>query len=389
MGIPVSVGWSVVAAAGVGSFFLARNVLPTTAENLSLRMRVGLAVLAVALFLGSILAHEFGHALTARRHGISTTSVKLWIFGGVAALTSSARTPGAEFQIALAGPATNAVLAAIFGGSAALSSRIGFPPATFLLTGLAVLNAMLAVTNLFPAAPLDGGRILTAAIWRRTDRPEWARLVSARCGIVLSGAVLGFGLVEVFRLDRLSGIYTLGIGLFLGVAARADLSTAVIRGRLTDVKVGDVLTPYPDAIHDSLTLNQLLSIRPSTSTNVSLPVQRWSHQTIGYLSTAVTQTMSDADRTWTTVGQLMTPPELVPTAWTSEPLLHALERHGTAPSQMLGIDPKSGLVVGTATPDQFNHFLLPPGFWGGKPRRIAPLRLRTGTFPVPARLQRS
>ncbi len=389
MGIPVSVGWSVVAAAGVGAFLLARNVLPTTADDLSLKMRVALAVLAVALFLGSILAHEFGHALTARRHGISTTSVKLWIFGGVAALTSSARSPRAEFQIAVAGPATNAILAGIFGGSAAVSSRIGFPPTTFLLTALAVLNAMLAITNLFPAAPLDGGRILTAAIWRRTGRPEWARLVSARCGIVLSGAVLAFGVVEVFRLDRLSGIYTFAIGLFLGVAARADLSTAVIRGRLTNVQVGDVLTPYPDAIHDSLTLNQLLRMRPSTTANVSLPVQRWSHQTIGYLSTAVAQSMSDADRTWTTVGQLMTPPELVPTAWTSEPLLHALERHGTAPSQLLGIDPKSGLVVGTATPDQFRHFLLPPGFWGGEPRRIAPLRTRAGTFPVPARLQRS
>ncbi len=393
-GIPVTVSWTVVGAAALGSILLARNLLPAVDADISLTRRLLLAAGAITLFLGSILAHEFGHALTARRHGISTSSIKLWIFGGVAALSSPARSPKAEFQIAAAGPMVNGMLAVAFGGLTAIVSRSGGPDAITLIgTGLTVLNALLAITNLLPAAPLDGGRVLTALLWARTGRPEWARLISARCGLVLSAAATTFGLVELLIWERASGLYTLAIAMFLGTAARSDVVTAAIRGRLAAVNVGEVLTTHPTAVADGVTLTQLARLRPLGSAQVSLPVQRWQHQTIGYFSTAQIEQIPPEQRSWTTVSQIMTVPEMVPSAWTTEPLLTALERHGTESPQILGIDPTSGRVVGTATPDQFRALMARPTFWGNDraqrlpvppppPPTLRPKAILAGTIPA-------
>lgn len=361
LGIPVRASWSVVVAGVAGAIVLATGVLPRIDDELSLRSRLLVAGAGVVLFLLSVLAHEFGHALTAQRHGIATSSIRLWIFGGVAALSEPARTPAAEFQIAVAGPAVNAVLAAGFGMLGGVARWTGLPDAiAFGLTGLALLNVLLVVTNLIPAAPLDGGRVLTSVIWARTGRPEWARLQSGRSGMVLAAAVAAFGCWELFQWNRISGLYTAAIGLFLGVAARNEVVTAAIRQRLAGTTVGEVLLPHPGSIPDRMLLADV-ALGPSAE---SLPVHRWTPEPIGYLSTAVIHAMPPHLRAWTTAGSVMLRPEMVPRAWTTEPLLAALERHGTEPSQLLGVDPASGRVVGTATPDQFRHLMARPNLWG-------------------------
>jgi Zn-dependent protease len=355
--------WSVVAVGLVGSWLLATDVFPRIDEDLSLRSRLMLAGGGVVFFLGSILAHEFGHALVARRHQIQTSSIRLWIFGGVAALSSPARTPSAEFQIAIAGPGTNAVLASLFMGIAALGRQLGAPEAILIVAvGLAILNLLLTVTNLVPAAPLDGGKVLASILWARTGRPEWARLISARSGLVAGLVVISYGLYELFLLDRISGFYTGSIGVFIFFAARADVVSASIRSRLAKTTVREILWHYPPAVHDSASLIDLeRHLGPEA---VSVPVQRWEHQTIGYLSTAVLSDIPTAHHSWTSVGQVMTPTEFVPAAWTSESLLAALERIGPEPVQMVGIDPETGAVVGTATPRQFAHLMRQPRLWG-------------------------
>ncbi len=367
-GIPVRMSWSVLAVSVVGSWLLATNALPRIDDTLLLRWRLVLALAGVLFFLGSILAHEFGHALVARRHNISTSSIRLWIFGGVAALSSSAKSPKAEFQIAIAGPATNAVLAGLFFGTEWATTQLGAPETVGMVAaGLGILNVLLTVTNMIPAAPLDGGRVLSSILWARTGRPEWARLISARIGIVTGGLVVTYGLYEVLIQDRVAGFYTAVIGAFIALAARADVVTASIRGRLASTSVADVLWPFPNAIHDSLSLNDVaVALGPDSR---SVPVQRWANETIGYLPTQVVSNFSATDRAWTKVSDVMTPVEMVPSAWTSESLLDALERHGTEPDQMLGIDPDRGTVVGTATPSQFRHLLVAPRIWGGVPDR--------------------
>jgi hypothetical protein len=288
----------------------------------------------------------------------------LWIFGGVAALSRPAGTPGAEFQIAVAGPGINAALAAIFLGVAALGRRLGAPEEmATVAAGLAILNLLLTVTNLIPAAPLDGGKVLSSILWARTGRPEWARLISARIGLIVGLLVIAYGLSELIVWDRISGVYTGAIGAFILLAARADVVSASIRSRLAGTTVQDVLWHFPPAVHDSVSLSDLQ--RNFGSEIVSVPVQRWANQTIGYLSTSALDAIPTDHHSWTSAGQVMTPTEFVPAAWTSESLLVALERIGPAPDQILGVDPETGSVVGTATPTQFAHLMSQPRLWGG------------------------
>ncbi|MFW2380113.1 MAG: site-2 protease family protein [Acidimicrobiales bacterium] len=363
-GIPVTVSWSVVAVAVVGSWLLATDVFPRIDSELLLRWRLALAAGGVVFFLASILAHEFGHALVARRHQIHTSSIRLWIFGGVAALSSPARSPRAEFQIAIAGPGANAALAAAFLGIAELARQLGAPQGVpVVATGLAILNILLTVTNLIPAAPLDGGKVLSSILWARTGRAEWARLISARSGLIGGALVIVYGLVELIVWDRVTGFYTAAIGGFIFVAARADVVSASIRGRLAKTSVKEILWHYPPAVHDSASLTDIQ--RHLGPEAVSVPVQRWAHQTIGYLSTSIMGVIPADHHSWTSVGQVMTPTEFMPSAWTSESLLVALERIGPEPDQFLGLDPETGTVVGTATPRQFAHLMRHPRLWGG------------------------
>ena len=151
---------------------LATGQLPAAYPGRSIVAYVIAAIIAALLFLVSLLAHELAHSLVARRNGIEVESIVLWLLGGVAQLRGEAKTPGADFRIAIVGPLTSLVLAIVFGlaaGGVAMLGSAGLPFG--VLVYLAPTNAVLAVFNLIPAAPLDGGRVLRAALWQfRGDR---------------------------------------------------------------------------------------------------------------------------------------------------------------------------------------------------------------------------
>src|SRR3712207_571334 len=149
------------------------------------------AVLAAVAFLASLLAHELAHALVARRNGVEVEGITLWLLGGVARLKGAARSPGAEFRIAGVGPLTSLVLGFVF-LAAAMLARLADADALLVevLDYLAGINMVLALFNLVPAAPLDGGRLLRALLWRRRGDP-WSSAVTAARGGGVSGVVLG------------------------------------------------------------------------------------------------------------------------------------------------------------------------------------------------------
>src|SRR6266542_3657892 len=216
-------------------------------HNAALYFAAGLV--AAALFLASILVHELAHALVARANGVQVDAITLWLLGGVAELRSEPRTPGAEFAIAVVGPGTSAVLGGLFGAltgalSATGASRLVVAVAAYL----AVTNLALAIFNLVPAAPLDGGRVLRAAVWRFTGDRTKASVVAARAGRIFGFVLIAAGVYQVLMLGGgLSGLWWVLLGWFLVQAATAEEERARLGHQLHGVRVADIACP-PDQV---------------------------------------------------------------------------------------------------------------------------------------------
>lgn len=217
------------------------------------------AVAATLLFFGSIVLHELGHALAARREGIETKAIDLWFFGGLARLSRDARTPGEEFRMAAAGPAVTLLIVLLCAGAgvllagreafaeAAAASGRGISPVLLLVAWLATINLGLLIFNLVPAYPLDGGRLARAAVWRFTGDRGRATRLAARLGLGFACLLGALGLALVLR-GSFSGAYLIVFGVLFGSSARAALAQSALAERLEGVRVADIMDPEPVSV---------------------------------------------------------------------------------------------------------------------------------------------
>ena len=258
-GIPVGLDWSLLLIAGLLTLSLAGDQLPSEfpGEPTAAYWIVGLV--AAGFFFASVLAHELAHSLVARRHGVQVDGITLWMLGGVAKLGGESPTAGAEFRIASAGPATSVGLAALFGVSAFTVSALGAPGLIGAALGwLALINGILAVFNLIPAAPLDGGRILSSVLWFRHGNRHRAAATAAQVGVVFGWLLVGLGGVAWFAGLGFGGLWTALIGWFLISAARAEGQVARSRLAFGDLRVRDVMTSDPPRVRGWLTVEEFL-----------------------------------------------------------------------------------------------------------------------------------
>jgi len=212
------------------------------------------AVVGALLFLGSVVVHELSHSLTALRLGLAVKQIRLLIFGGLSEIEREADTPRAEMLITIAGPASSAVLAVGFFFTAPL---LGFAPAfASLFRWLGIVNGVLAVFNLLPGFPLDGGRALRAFLWARTGNRVRATRVATTIGrgLGLSMAFLGIFLIDRLGLD---GLWLAFIGWFLYSAAGVAARSAHIDPRWRGTKVGDVMERTAAWVSPALPLDQV------------------------------------------------------------------------------------------------------------------------------------
>ena len=364
--IPVGVNWSIVGVALLFTVALAVQAFPQSAPSAGLGARFLAAAIAVVLFFASILAHELGHAVAALSHGVAVKGITLWLLGGVAKLDRQAPTARAEFQIALAGPAVSLGLGVFFGALAVIVAAVAsLPLVVAVLAWLGGTNVLLAVFNLLPAAPLDGGRILTAMLWKRRGDGEEARIISGRCGLALGVLLMIFGLVQVFGFQQFSGWLTLLVGAFAFVAARSEIAGAVIRRRLLTSTVAPLAVNHPASVPDSVTIGQLVE-RVGTDGGVAHPVVRWTNDPIGFVvPSEAAAKLSPPERTWTRVGQVMHHPDGVIRVRGSTSIDELLRRWeaGAAPLAVV-TDDRSGASVGTITDAQIRRLLRPPDLWG-------------------------
>ncbi len=365
-GIPISVNAGLAVLAGLFVFVLATEGFPQVDPNASLRSRLIVAVVTVVALLGSILAHELGHATLARRQDVGVLGITLSLLGGYAQLDRQAPTPRAEFLIAAAGPVVNLIIGAIVGALTFSLHRLEAIDGIVLgaLIWLAGVNIVLAVLNLFPAAPLDGGRVLTAALWKRLNDAELARILSARAGLVLGAVLTVVGVVQTTGSDW-QGLVTIVIGVFLFVGARSEIGTAAIRRRLQRTTASELMVTDPPPVADSLTMAELDSFAGMDRSGVAFPVVRWSTDPIGYVVPSAAASLPTPDRSWTTVSQLMKASPTVARAWVNEPIDDVLGRLDRTEELLVVVhEPQAGNVVGTLSDSQVRPLFRSPDLWG-------------------------
>ncbi|MDQ2944076.1 MAG: site-2 protease family protein [Candidatus Dormibacteraeota bacterium] len=232
-GIEVGFHWSLAIVFVLIVWSLAGQILPSVVPDQAQSAYWLVSVLAAFLFYASLLSHEMGHALVARRLGVKVDGITLWIFGGVARLRGDAGTPGMEAKIALAGPLVSLALAILFGAvTFGLDSAAGPPLVEGGFAWLAASNAMLLLFNLVPAFPLDGGRLLRAWLWQRSGDRYRATSTAARLGRICAFLMIGLGLVALFIQGALSGLWLIFLGWFLMSAARSEESQVLMRGAI-------------------------------------------------------------------------------------------------------------------------------------------------------------
>ena len=211
--------------------------------GLGLAQAGGLGVIAVIVgvvfFFASILAHELAHAVVARHYGVSTTSIDLWALGGVARLDREPSSPRADGWIAAAGPLCSLIIGLVTYGTAVLLHRLDAPQDLVAVLGwLGIINGVLAIFNMLPGAPLDGGRVVRAVRWARHGNRYRAMREAAQAGRIIGWglAVLGLSLT----LNGRTGIWIAITGFFIAVNARAEITMAGVGERLAGIKVEDV-----------------------------------------------------------------------------------------------------------------------------------------------------
>ena len=230
-----------------------------------------LAAISAFLFFGSVVLHELGHAVVARRNGIETQGIDLWLLGGLARLSRDSDSPGAEFRIAAAGPAVTLVFGlACLGAGLALSGPSGFEDALgfedgghvgageAVLAWLTWVNAVLLGFNLIPGFPLDGGRMARAIAWWRTgDRAKATRFASL-LGQGFAYLLIGYGIFAFMLGDVLALVWFGLMGFFIIQAARAADLQSQITARIEGLRVSDVMDREPVAVAAHLKLDRAL-----------------------------------------------------------------------------------------------------------------------------------
>ena len=231
-------------------------------------------VLSAIGFFGSILLHEFGHAVVAMRNGIGISGIQLWIFGGMARMDREADSPGTEMKVALAGPAVTfaiVVLLALVGMAASgwtdfreaaiQETRSDVSPLMALIAWLVTINALVLVFNLLPAYPMDGGRVASAISWWRSGDRTAATRFAANLGRLFGYLFIGGGLFMLATgavLTAFGAVWLILIGMVINGSARGAAMQTTISSRIGDVRVADVMDREPVTIPGDLSVEQAL-----------------------------------------------------------------------------------------------------------------------------------
>jgi len=321
-GIPIGLHTSWFLVFGLLTWTLSTGYFPLEYPHLSPWLHVILGVVTSVLFFGSVLGHELGHAAIALRNRIPVKSITLFIFGGVAQISREPRTPGAEFRIAIAGPLVSFALALFFGGVWLVSRSLPIlaAPGVYLMR----INFILAVFNLIPGFPLDGGRVLRAIVWALTKSFRQASQAAAFSGQLIAFGFIGFGIFTIFRGQLLNGAWLVFIGWFLQNAAASTYSQTNLQHAMEGITVGEVMNCDCERVTPLTPLSQLVRERVLSGGQRCFFVTEDDHL-LGMLTLKDIARIPEPKWGFTTIGQAMVPRQRLLTVALDTELIRAMQ----------------------------------------------------------------
>jgi Zn-dependent protease len=334
LGVEVFLHPSWFVLAGLIAFVLGQG-FSTGSPSFSVAGSAVLGIMGAVLFFASLLAHELAHAFVAQRKGIPVHRITLFLLGGAAQITREPSTAGDELKIALAGPGLSVALGAMLLGLGWVGDQVGSLAAAALFGTLGAINLLLAAFNMLPGFPMDGGRVLRAAIWAVTHDVRKATRAAATAGRVIAVVMIGGG-ASLFFLGGLpvNGIWLVLIGCFLYQSAHAAYRQAPATGLAAHlgVTVGQVMTPRPEWIPSATPLGDELHRRLAAVRDGAFPVVGPSGMIEGVLTLEGMEAIPRDRWPLLTAGDAMVPMAVEMVANAAEPYEWVLARLGANPA---------------------------------------------------------
>jgi Zn-dependent protease/predicted transcriptional regulator len=305
--IEVNVSWLVVF--GLVTYMLATNYFPQNYPdwNPALGWLLG-GIIALMLFV-SVLLHELSHSLVSMNFGIPVKKISLFIFGGIAQMEKEADEPGKELKIAVAGPAMSLLLFVLFTLFAAVAAVTGASEAILvLLTYVAQVNLVLAIFNMVPAFPMDGGRVLRALIWRFKGDFQNATRIAASMGGMFGYFLIFTGIFWVMTGNLINGIWFAFIGWFINQASQASYQQTVMSNIFDEIKISEFMTANVIAVDYHISVQELVDNYFYQYKFNSFPVKKF-EEVIGVVNFDRAKNVPKEERDQTTVGRITTPLE--------------------------------------------------------------------------------
>ena len=304
-----------------------------------------LGLIGALLLFASVLAHELGHSIVAIRQGIEVKSITLFLFGGLASLDKDSKTPGQAFWVAIAGPAVSLMLFALF-TAIGVGTNISGPLAAMVRL-LASINLILALFNLIPGLPLDGGNILKALVWKITGNPYKGIVFASRVGQIVGWIAIAFGLLSIFGISNIGSFWTLLIGWFLLQNAGRSAQSATLQETLTRLKAEDAVTPNSPIVSADLSLREFAN-------NYIIGKAEWRKflvtnedgQLLGAIAVDDMNSISTSNWPVTQVRELMQPVDLGATVQSDQSLLDAITLLEKQELTSLPVVRANGVLVG-------------------------------------------
>lgn len=356
-GVEVAASWSLLVILGLITWTLGDGVLPAAAPGTPVAAVWGVAAVTAVAFFACLLAHELAHAVVARSAGMRVDGIILWMFGGMSRLAGDAPDARTEQRMAVAGPLSSAGLGVGLIAFAALAGVAGAPDVVVAAAGwLGLMNGLLAVFNLLPAYPLDGGRVLRAVIWRRTGDRRRATAVAATTGVRFGYGLMALGALAALSGAGLGGVWLALLGWLVLNAARAEEAGVELRSLLGATRVQDVMTPDPVTVPADLPVEALIRHHVGLYRCSAFPVVDDDGSPLGLVTLSVLRDVPGHLRAVTTVAQVAMPLARVVTTWPGEPVVELLARltPGTA---RLALVLDRGVLVGIVTASDLDRAL--------------------------------